>query len=435
MLVVTVLVIAVGPVATVAAEDLTVDEAVSRALSGDPRIQSALLEAAAARSSVEEAQWSRLPSLSVSAGYTRLSHVSSSISFGSAEVSLDSQDNAYSLQANLQYPVFAGYRLRESITLAELAAQGKAIGVDATRSAVAFETERAYWEALRAENIVAMMRENLSLTERNRDVTRRKLEQGTVLNADLLEAEMRCDQAEMDLQDAIMRRDRAMLMLRSLVDPEGSQDLSLVSEPGSDVTIDGSEQDLVKDALEARPELLAATLAVDVADANVGQARSALYPTMSVTGNYTYANPNSRVAFQSDPAFTGTWMLGAQISYDLGGLPAHRSAIDTREAEVRMRTADADRTERVVTQDVRTCLLVYNRTRADLDLVSGMVDQAREHERVVAQQVRLGAASDVDQLTASVDRLRSEYAVVNKAIDLQIAAADLRRAAAIQRYE
>ena len=55
MLVVTVLVIAVGPVATVAAEDLTVDEAVSRALSGDPRIQSALLEAAAARSSVEEA--------------------------------------------------------------------------------------------------------------------------------------------------------------------------------------------------------------------------------------------------------------------------------------------------------------------------------------------------------------------------------------------
>jgi len=193
----------------------------------------------------------------------------------------------------------------------------------------------------------------------------------------------------------------------------------------------GTEDVLIRVAIENRPELRAADLAVDVAVSNRDLAESSLYPTVALTGNFTYANPNSRVAFQSESRFTGTWMMGAVVSYDLGSLPANRAAIETREREIRRSAVDREHRIALVTRDVRTCLLVFNQAKADLEMVSGMVDQATENERVVTQRVRLGTASDLDQLAASVGRLRSEYAVINREIDLQIAIADLRRAAAL----
>lgn len=430
----------VGAPFVAGAEELTVRDAVARALESDTRIESAILDATVAKSSVEEARWNRIPSVTLSAGYSQLSDVSSTITFGSTEIPLESQNNAVSLQANLQYPVFAGFRLREAIRLAELNAYGKEIQTEITRRAVVFETERAYWEAVRATNAVLRLRENLSLMERNRDVIRRKLEQGTVLNADLLSAEMRCDQAEMELQDAIMNRDRALIVVESLVASgdayDGNGDLTLISDPAVLVPPLATEEEaLIRIALEGRPELQAANLMVDVAASNRDRAEASLYPTVALTGNFTYANPNSRVVFQSESQFTGTWVVGAALSYDLGALPGNRTAIETRETEVHKSVVDRDRQSAIVVRDVRMCLLVYNQTKADLDMVSGMVEQATENERVVAQRVRLGTAGDIDQLTASVGRLRSEYSVINKEIDLQIAAADLRRAAALDVLE
>ena len=58
-----------------------------------------------------------------------------------------------------------------------------------------------------------------------------------------------------------------------------------------------------------------------------------------------------------------------------------------------------------------------------------------ENERVARQRVQAGSANENDLLAAEIARLRSEFAVSNKQIDLQIAAADLCRAAALADIE
>jgi hypothetical protein len=60
-----------------------------------------------------------------------------------------------------------------------------------------------------------------------------------------------------------------------------------------------------------------------------------------------------------------------------------------------------------------------------------MLDQAKENERVMQQRADAGTASANDLLGASLGRLRSEFTITNKQIDMQIAAADLCRAAAL----
>lgn len=439
---------------------LSVEDAVARSLAADPRAESARRDWLASAAKAEEARLRELPSLSLSAGYTRLSNVVSTISLGPTTVSIDSLDNIFTLQANAQYPIFAGFRYAESARLAGLQERGKEIAEEMTLRAIAFETERAYWEAERAARNESMLAENLELTRRNRAVTERQAAEGSALAADVLVAGMRCDQAEIDLGNATAAKERAFLNLALLVgmDTHGRPRFALSSDPavpsahtrfgavapkdveaspanGSDASPTNGALDadaLVAYALSARPETRASAVSVEASRAAKKVAEAPLYPTLAVSGNYTYADPNSRVYFQSDPwKFTGTWSLGVALSWDVGGIPANLAERDAQRDTVAKSLADGKRQEDLVELDVRNCLIAYERTDGDLALLARMVAPARENERVTAERVAAGSASAVDLLAAEVARLRSEYAVTNREIDRRIAEADLARACAI----
>lgn len=432
---------------------ISVDEAVRLSLASDARVQSSRWDALAAAAKAEEAQRRQLPSFSLSAGYTRLSDVKSSISFGPTTMEIDSLDNVFSLAANMQYPVFAGYRLRESVALAQLQSRGKEISLAMVRRALDFETRRAYWEAVRSTYNVRMLEENLNLMQNNLEVVQHQLAQGTVINADLLTAQMRRDQAEIDLGNARTTQQRAFLSLASLVAQDGdaapagnpSALLALVSAPDTTPEQAGPGQPLagpidpdglIASALRLRPEVQASALAVDMAEHGKKLAEAPLYPTVNLTGNYTLADPNQRVAFQSDPwKFTGTWSLGVAVSWDIGGIPANLLEKQAQEYGIEKARADVSRQEELIRLDVGSCALAYEQARHDAALVARMLDQAKENERVVQQRSKAGTASSSDLLAASIARLRSEFSIVNKQIDLQIAAADLCRAAALADVE
>lgn len=421
-----------GLLGTLSAEDisLSLDEAVKKALDSDWRIQSAYLDKAAAVASTEKTLRDQLyPSLALTAGYSRLSHVTSL--YG------DSIDNSFSFAANMNYTVFAGFRMREARKLAELQEKGKDISLEITRRTVFFETQRAYWEAARAVKNVALIEQNLDLMKQNLEVTKKKFDSGTILKADLLSAQMRIDQAALDLNKANLYKRKAFLNLQALTGSELSDNESvpsfvLTTDPSPETTPYNltDSADLINAALESRPESMAAQLAVDMSEAGRGISKSALYPVVTLTGNYTLANPNSRVS-PYEAEFNGTWYAGVNLSYDIGRLPSRISELKQKDAEIEKSKADRERQRELIGLDVRNCLLTYRQAAGDMEPITSMLDQARENERVMSQKVTSGTAGDMDKLQASLSRLQAEFAIVNSQIDLQIAAADLERAAAL----
>jgi outer membrane protein len=423
------------------AKSLTPEQAVAAALDGDARVEAALWDARSAGEKAREAELKKLPSLSLSASYTRLSDLTSTIAIGPVDMKLSSLDNAFSMNANMQYPIFAGFRLRESAALAALQAKGKDVSTEMVRRAVAFEARRAYWEAKRATLNTGMLEESLELATQSLEQARTQAAHGAAMKVDLLTAQMRCDQARMDLGAAVSAERRAFWNLASLVDPE--TDPGAVPEKRYTLEIDAApvpdasfpsldESELERVALAGRPETRGSALAVAAAETGRKLAEAPLYPTFTVSGSYVYADPNSRVYFQSDPwLFTGTWSLSAVISYDLGGVPANLAEREAQSDAARKSVADDRRQRETVALDVRNCLQSFLQARGDYDLVSGMIEQARENERVAEQRLAAGTASDLDLLTARMSRLRVEFSIANKLIDEQIAAADLERATAL----
>ena len=471
------LVLAAAPALGADPRQLVPQDVVKAALAGDARVQGADWDLLAALAKAREAELRRLPSVSLSAGYTRLSDLPISFSLAGFSFSLPSMDNAWSAGVNLQYPVFAGFRLRESTRLAQVQAQGKEVAAEMIRRALVFEAERAYWEALRASENVAMLRESLALAAQSQDLVSQQFAHGTAMRVDVLSAQARRDQATMDLQAAVNAQKRAFWNLAYLVDgtaqspegqsPEGQSPgaqapeaqapaagapgtqtpaaadpaagyvapyvLAVRPEPVTDTrftTLD--EAQLISLALSNRPEIRAAGLSSAAADIGRRIAEAPLYPTLAVTGGLLYADPNPRVAFQSDPGlFTGTWQVGVSLSYDLGGLPANLAARDAQADAAARSKSDEKRQREMVILDVESTLLAFQQARGDYLLVSGMIEQARENERVTAQRVAAGTANDLDQLASRIARLKIEFAISNKLIDQQIAAADLERAAAL----
>ncbi len=444
------LVFAFSEAAWAQAPSLSLQDAAKAALAKDPGIQSAKWDWLSATAKAEAANWRKLPSASLTAGYTRLSELpsaSTNIQVGTQTVPFSLPSgllDMYTFGLNVQYPVFAGFRLREAAAIAELQAQGKQAAVETVKRALLFEVRRAYWEAVRATQNIRILRKNLELTEENRRITAQQFAQGAVTQADKLTADLRHTQADMDLGDAIIAQKRAFLSLAMLIGDDAlaaglsagdaPPPLTLTTGPGDEgqpAFSDSLEENgLVSDALAGRPETRAMEISVSAARHGIALSQAPLYPTLSLTGNYTLANPNSRVFFQTDPQFTGTWALGIQLSYDLGGIPANLAERSASTLAADKAASDAEKQRNAVAQDVRACILNLKRARRDLELTRQMVEQATENARVARQRLGAGRANDLDVSTADLGVSRSDFAVFNREIDVQIASADLARAAA-----
>jgi outer membrane protein TolC len=430
---------------------LSVDDAVKIALEKDPGVESANWDWLAAQAKADAAGLRMFPSLSLSASYQRLSDLpATSISLGGAPISLPpSLTNVFSFGVNLQYPIFAGFRIRETAAIAQLQTQNKLLAREMIKRSLIFEVRRAYWEALRAASNVNTLQKNLELTKLSSKLISDQVAVGTATQTELLTVNMRAQQAEIDLGDAVSLQKNAYLKLATLIGKNASNiglaaDSNAVMElftlstaPGEAVpkelsgTID--EKKLITRALDRRPETRLAACAVQTADHSARLAEAGLYPTVTITGNYTLADPNPRVAFQTDPAlFTGTWALGIQLSYDLGGLPANLQESLAGNRSVTKSQRDALKQQNTVILDVQSCIISLLSARHDLELIKAMVKQAEENLRVMQRRFQAGSVTNVDVLGAQLALLKANFIVTNKEIDVAIASADLVRAIAME---
>jgi outer membrane protein TolC len=452
------------PAASPEPKTLTVDQAVASGLAADPGVSSAALDARAAKYREADARLRVLPSLALSAGYTQLSvEPLPSLSGVTLPPSVDqylyensglvdsllqelaAPTSEKDVRVDLQYPIFAGLRVREAAEMAKYQALGKAAAAELARYALAFEIRRAYWEAVRAQSNVEALRKALELESVMKDEVAGLSSQGMASDADKLGEDARFDQATLALDDALAGEDLAFLMLSSLVGDADSRSsaavvYSLASAPGaspppselSDAGLsDAGLAALVEKALANRPETRAAAMALDAAAAAGIAAKADLYPSLSIVGNVSYADPDPRI-FPVEDIFNLSWSIGARIRYDIGAVPGALERGKAASADLERARADLERQRNAIALDLRRCALALRRARNSLELTRAMVGQAEEARRVAEAKFENGLAKRSEVLQSEMALLRANVAVENKLIDVEIAQADILRAGALE---
>jgi outer membrane protein len=442
-----------SPVAAEGIKSLSVEEAVAAGLASDPGLLAAAMDARASLARVSEARYKMLPSVAISTGYTKLSKEPSPSPSATGSPIVDTVVNSLldelsgaptdskDIRLDLQYPLFAGFRLREAAEIAKLQSLGKDAAVELARRALTFDIRRAYWETVRASANVEALTKSLELETVKRGEIAQLAAQGMASEADRLDEDARYDQAALALDESKSGKELAFLVLAVLTGESGSAlngtvEYSLSSVPGTSVPPPEAaggfdEAALVERALANRPETRGAAIGLRASVEAAKAAKSDLYPNLSLAGSLSYADPDPRL-FPTQNKFNLSWSIGARLRYDLGGVPASLERGRAADADLAKVRADLARSRNAITLDVRKCALALRRSRDSLELTRGMVAQAEEGKRVADRKFENGMAKRSEVLQAEMALIRSKLAVTNKLVDLELAQADLVRAAALE---
>lgn len=407
---------------------LTMEEALSIALSGDPGLRSAELDRRSAEAEAEAASRKGLPSLAASLGYARLSELPAPD---------DSLPNEYSFELDLSYPIYDGGRREQSLAMAKLQAGLKGAEGEESRRSLAFELRKGYWEACRAANAASAFEEDLRLAQAGLELVEGQFARGSASEADLLAARTRSEKSADDLDEARTEMESSFMRLASIMGVEPSSlPAELATKPSAEAAPAWPESldaaSLVSEALERRPESREALIGIEIAKRQAELARAALRPTLTASGSYAYADPSARLQSQTDPSkFTGTWSLGATLSFDLGGLPAGLSGCRARDFSSERASADAEARRRAVALDVGTCVLKLRRSRRALASAETAARRAEDGLRIAEGRLAAGTIRTLELESVRAELRKAKLDAADRLIDDLIASEDLARAVAL----
>ena len=176
----------------------------------------------------------------------------------------------------------------------------------------------AYLSLLADEELLRVTRQALATREESTKLTKLKFDYGAASELDYRQAESLLEGARVTLAQSLRQRaldeDQVVLLIGQPMPAELPAPMAL---NGRQVTTD-LPAGLPSDLLERRPDIRAAEQQLLAANANIGAARAAFFPRISLTGNFGSASTQLSGLFKSGSfAFTGAGQLLEPI-FDAG---------------------------------------------------------------------------------------------------------------------
>jgi len=419
-----------GPARAQEVRQLTPDESVRLGLEQNPRLRAAAADAAGARALWRAARADALPSISSQASYLRLSNnipsirftlpgTDSTITFQSVEL------NRYQAELSVSQPLFAGGSIASRTRAAARSADAADLTAEQERADVAFEIRQAYWRLESALSVQGSMQSALAQVDEHVQNVSNHVAEGTALNRDLLVAQARRSEVQLEQVEADNAVRVAQLELNRLI----GLPLDTDSRPSTEAALAETEQPLAAitaTALDRQPALLALAQQVASLESELRAAQGSWLPRFDFTGRYVVARPNPYF-FQEQDRFFGTWELGLMGQWSIwqgGRRPAETAAASARLEAAQARLAVA---REQVAVDVARELLELKRARAAAAAAETHLTEAEESYRVARQQFTEGSALSTDVLDAEQAHREAQARRATALADYEIARAAVRR--------
>ena len=367
--------------------DARLQALVEQALAGNRDIRVAAANLAAARAQVRVVGASQFPVIGTSAGVTRDSGTDSRPASTSYSASAGISAFELDLFGRLASATEAQ---RESALATEAAARTVRLGLVADL-AQAWAQHAADAELLRiAESTAASARQTVALS-------RARLEGGVSPRTALRQAEQVLATAEADVaaQKTALAQDRNLiaLLVGSPVDP------ALLPADLGDVTasIKVLGAGTSSEVLLRRPDVLGAEYRLRSANANIGVARAALFPRISLTGLLGLASGSLSTLFEGG-AFHTT--LGAAANYPIFSGGGARAGVAVSQAQRDAALATYEKAVQTAFREVADALARQGTIGEELRAVEARTAAATDTANLTTARYRGGIASSLENLDA-----------------------------------
>jgi len=328
------------------------------------------------------------------------------------------------LSANLQVPIFTGFRLTANVNRARRQRDAASATTEDTQRQVALAALRAYWTVRRMEARQQVSEQALARYKESLAAVTWRVRAGLAANADINRMETRRQAELANLADLRGNADESRAQLAVALGLGGSH-LVLVEPIEVAATPPSRTEDveaLLAPALRERPDLRAARMSRLAAASFVRSQLSNFYPQLSVSGLMQFGNnpynplTGARSANSAANPFvniTGSAYFGGTFSLNIFDTLNTYTAVKDARLDHQRLIAEERRIGRVVESDVRGLHARLLRHYGMREPLLRSRDIARDNLNTVRLRYRNGDVSLLDLMDSQLDLLKAESEMVD----------------------
>ena len=403
--------------------DPALDSLVASALERNADIRLAVARIEEADANLREAGAAFLPEIGLGGTGSR-SRVSS-------RTATPLPQGAASVRSNLRLTASTSFeldfwgRLRRALEAARAQALASYYAKDVVTLTLAGLTSQAYFSLRSLEAQIAVVRETLASRDETLDMVRRRAQGGIASGLEVSQAEVARSDAASQLKDLQRQRSLAEHQLGTLtgrldlaLSPSGNALLALPTPPTPRAGLPSA-------LLARRPDIRQAEQQLISANAQIGVARAAMLPTISLTGSYGGESQALATLLESGARI---WSVGFGLAlpiFDWGRLAARS---DAAEARARQSLAGYQKAAETAFREVADALTNVDQAAASERDLHDRATSARNALRLARLRYESGYSAYLEVLDAQRSANEAELAVVRNRQTRLSASVDLMKA-------
>ena len=388
---------------------LSLNEAVKISLSKSDASKLADTKVSTKSFELQSTELSPYPDLKISGQYQRLTNATINLA-GTQNTSTnpDPQTSATPKanqlilgQANLNMPLFAGFKIRNNIVRSENSYNAEFANAAFTKQNVVLTVVEYYANLYKAQKSVELLTENLNSTKQRVKDFEAMEQNGLLARNDLLKAQLQSSQIELSLAEAKKNVKLINYSLITLLKLD-EKTLIVVSPDNVDANLFNFKTSSESEALNNRKDLESLHYQQKAIEAGIKIAQSDYYPSVSLVGGYTFLDLQNVIRVENAMNF------GVGLSFNLSSIfknPKQVKAAKSKFEETQFQEAalkDQIKTQIVEAQEN------YDLAIQQDQLYKESVVQTLENYRIVKDKYDNGLVDTNDLLEANLQDLTAQ---------------------------
>ena len=390
---------------------------ITAALENNRDLRTAALNIEEARAQYNISRADLLPNLNVTGNAARTRTPASQSATGAPSIG-----NSY--QAGLAIPAYELDFFGRVRSLKDAALSSYLATEEAKQSAqisLVSQVAQAYLSERSNAEQLKLAQQTLESRQNNLALAKKRFEVGASSALDLQLSETlvqsaRASAATLSRQRAQAENALTLLVGKQVTDLPAGQDLALQN------IVTDIPAGLPSELLTRRPDIRAAEQKLLAANANIGAARAAFFPRISLTGSFGSASNVLNGLFDSG---SGAWSFGPQLSLPIFDFGRNSANLDLAEVRKNQAVVTYEKTIQTAFREVADALVARATFDEQIAAQEAFLKAQQERLNLTNLRYKNGIASSLDQLDAQRDLFSAQQALIqarqlrlNNAIDL-----------------
>ena len=381
--------------------DPVLDRLQAQLLQGNLSLATASVQVRRAQASLATAQASLWPSVNLNTGLTR-----SANQLGAAP------GTNYSLSAPVSWEVQLWGRVDALSTVARAGVQASQEDLTAARLSLQATLVSTYVGLRTAERQEQVLRVAESAQQRSLELTQARYRSGVVSAADVAQAQSQwkstqAQRIEVGTQRAQLEHALAVLLGKT---PAELQIDPLPADAVWPPVVAPLPALLPGDLIQRRPDIRAAQQRVVAANAQIGVARAAFFPTLNFSANAGYRNPELGSLISTS---SRAWSLGPSLAFSVLDGGQRRAAQADAQAALEQATLAYRQVVLTAFQEVEDNLVATSQLQDQAQALSESLEAAQRNLVLTQEQYKAGTVSYLNVVQAQTSALTAERSLLD----------------------